>query len=771
MPSPSASNPAQQGPWDDSPVSTSGSANDKLIERIRTRYRYMLRATQMIRDHGDLCMRALSPEGPWDPLEREARKEQKRPCIHLDQLSQYPNSLVNKVRQSPRGVKVEPGGNGADQKSAELRGDRIRAIWRESNGNQAMFTALQCAAERGYGVVTMECEEIAWDGFDQRMKIVREPDPNAVLWDPDCREADSSDMQDGFKLWRMPISDFKREYPNAEITDFNIENQAIAPDWVNLDRQTIMLARYSYIEKKRRHVYLLDDGSPRGLKVFRDELPKDVKPKDGYLEYRGQDMEILKEKDAIQKSVQQCITNGLEILDENDWAGSTIPIYPLLGKEKFVRVDGVTQRVLDSLITNAIQGQMGFDSAKTNEVETANMVPKATYLMYEGQADTNTDWENINKTPTPFAEIKAIPDGANGQILPLPTRQDFNPQIEPMEVMAESYRRAIQSAIGSHGFTITDDTNVKSAKAVGLLQQQSDVGEYHFNDNYEVVVLRLGRDMNELLDKIEDTPRDVGIYGRDGVGKTIRINEPSTGPDGQIVEHRYTPRDPKTGEALTDAAHSVVIETSADYRTQKDEAMSVVQALMAGPFGPLIADLGVGWMDLGPYGDKMKERLIPPQFKTQDGQPSIPPQVQQQLGGLQQQNQQLTQIVHQLLAAQDSHAADNASKEKIAAMNDETKKLGIAVSLREAEIAALTKGVVVHEQLTSEENMHLSEQEHDRQNAVLAHESAVGQQVVDAAAGAAQSAQDHSQGMQAAQQAQDAMTAQQPPPTDTTGAP
>ncbi len=769
----STSNPAQQGDWD----STSDSKGDaKLLDRIRTRYRYMEKAWRNVRDRGHLDMQALGPDGPWDPQERAARKEAKRPCIHLDQLNQYPNTLVNQVRQNPLATKVTPMGYGANDKTATLRGDRIRAIETECDAPRAYLTALLCAAQRGFGVFTMETEEIDWDGFDQRIVVVREPNPDAVLWDPDCRKADSSDMQDAFKIWRIPIADFKRDWPDAQVTDFNLEHQSTAPEWVNIEKQTVQLAKYSYIEKTSRYLYLLDDGTPKGKKVFKDELPKGAKAKAGQMTFAdGRTQEILKEKKATQQQVKRCVTNGIEILSEVDWAGKYIPVFPMLGAEKYVKTEtvtglgtsGVVELVLESYIRNAIDGQKAFDSAKTNEVEAANMVPKIVYLGYEGQFDTATDWKNINKLPTVYAEIALVSDPATGATLPLPQRVPYDPPVQSMELLADGALRSIQAAIGSHGFLKQDDTNVKSGKAVALLKSQSDVGSYHFIDNYMATIRHAGRAMNDLLDKIEDTPRDVGLHKADGTQEIVHINEPyKDKKTGQMVEHRYTPRDPQTNEPSTDANHDVIVDAGPSYESERDQARDFVQSLVATPAGQLVLDLLVKWSMTGPFADEIAERLTPPQFQKHEGQPDLPPQVKQQMAQLQQQNQQLTEELQRANQEREAETAKTQGKLQIEQLS---KKMEMAIqqmkdatSLAVAAINQKGQLLITHEELTSEENLALAAQGHEI--AMASAGSKVGAAAADQAAAqaATASAQDHGQALeQQDQQSQAALDQQQ----------
>lgn len=748
MPSPITHNPASGGGFrtDDQQPSK---ADEKLLTRIRERYKYMCKAHEKNRENGDKDIQALYGEyGPWDEKEVEARIQQKRPIVHLPQLTQYPRALINQVRANPQGVKVNPAGGGASQETANLRGNRIRAINAECNAKQAFLTALENAATRGYGVVTMETEDIAWDSIDQRIKIVREPDPNAILWDPDYREADASDIQDGFKLWRLPREEYKRRWPNAVVQDFTAEDAGIAPDWCG--KETQLVARYSYYETTERHIYAIEDQSqPSGvLKVFKDELAEGVKVEritrpgaNGKKEtviigIDGAVHRVLWEKPrAVEKSVKQCTTNGVEILSRNDWAGKWIPIFPMIGEEVWIRENGVTERRTYSYIRQAIHGQQAFNSAKTNEVEAANMVPKTTYWMYEGQEQTQTDFENINRIPTPYGLVKPTVESMPGQLLPHPERAPYDPPIQAMEVMAEAARRAIQAAIGSYGFTIQDDTNVKSGKAVNALKAQSDIGSYHFIDSYETTIRHVGRAESDLLDKIEDTPRDVSLVMDDGTHKMVRINEPYRDPDtGETVEHRYAPQRRMDG-VIGDARHDVVIDSGKSYETQQMEASDFVEGLVSSPMGPRVADLAVKWKNLGTYGDQMAERLKPPDVAEKEGLAN-PEQARQLAGMLQAQNAKLTETVQQLLAERESKQQDLdskkaiemekiASNERIAALEAQIEQLKISAQLKMKEMEIASKSAIVAEELTSSENLAKESREADRDIAELSHEQAI----------------------------------------------
>lgn len=664
---------ASKGPHDGAATSR----KDKLLERVRKRFDYMTHAWKEIRDEAELDMRAQSIEGPWKPEERNARVKQKRPCIHLDQLNQYTNNLVNEVRQNPLAIKVDPAGDGATEETAELRGNRIRQIEYESNATQAYLCAFENAAMRSYGVFGVVVDFKSWDSRDQAIRIRRFPNPDAVLWDPDCKEADFSDMQDAFVLDRVRKDEFERKYPDASVTDFGPDVVRLAPQW--FDDDSVQVGEYWYIDAKARRMFFVEtlEGEHR---IFADEL-EDFKVKDGQLILSdGTVFTITEERKTRQPTVKQCLTNGVEILDETEWVGRWIPLFPVIGKEKYIREGNRVKRVIESYIRQARDAAMLFDYYKTNEAEVVGMTPKTPFIGYEGQFDGHDEeWRDIGHVPRAFLTARAVTEETGAAILPLPQRQPYDPAIQALEIGAESARRAIQAALGSYGFTRLDDTNVKSGKAINLLDRQSDMGSFHFIDNFKTSLRHAGRVIDDLLDKIETGPREVGVRKMDGTHEVVKINQPYRAENGEEKINRY-----RTAE---EARHDVTISTGPSYQSQREEASEFADLLAQSKdpsifklLGPLIVRL----KNLGPIGDEMAdllELLQPPEAKAlKEGQPQIPPEIQEQL---QQYEAALTDAMKQLEEFKSKNAEIQAtveiermriaSEEKIALANNETK--------------------------------------------------------------------------------------------------
>jgi hypothetical protein len=126
------------------------------------------------------------------------------------------------------------------------------------------------------------------------IKIVRIPNPDTVLMDPNCVEATCSDAEGCFVFTVMRKADFKRKYPWAQKTSFTADDQKFAPDWFPGD--DIIVAEWWEIEKTYRTLLCLpaeaigllpegkeppqlesvmvDGEEKQAVSLYEDELPR-----------------------------------------------------------------------------------------------------------------------------------------------------------------------------------------------------------------------------------------------------------------------------------------------------------------------------------------------------------------------------------------------------------------------------------------------------------------------------------------------------------------
>jgi len=691
--------------------------NEKLLKEIRDNFQYALDAWGDIREEAKKDMRYVAGD-PWDPAERAARNDpaSKRPCLTFDELTQYVNQLINQVRQNPIAVKVSPKGNGATDQTAEMRQGMIRAIEYKSKAQAAYISAFENAAQRSYGFFAISTDYVSENSFDQEIKVRRIPNPDSVLIDPDCKEADCSDMGFGFILDNIQREDYEDKYPNAEIKSFTPEMEKDYPDWIKAD--SIQVAEYWKVNKSYRTLMLLDE---QGTTAFLDEYEgaklggSEVVMKD------GKRFPVLNYRKCETRKVCQYITNGVEILEENDWAGKWIPIVPVLGKELYVDKGSGSKRVLLSLIRMARDPFMMYCWLRSNEAEEGSMTPKTPFICYEGQLEGHEEeWQRVTKEPLAFLQVKPVIDGATQAVLPLPARQPFQPNFAAYEIVCEAARRAIQAAMGISPLpTAAQRQNEKSGIALQRINQQEQIGSFHFIDNYKRSIEHAGRIYDDLIPHIYDTARDVHIRKPDESAKTIKLNQ-AYQDEGKDVHY-----DTSVGE------HEVTISTGPSYDSQREAVADFAETLASTPLFPRIADLIIRLRNLGPLGDEMADRVTPPEF-AKDGNPAAKlAQAQEQQQMAQKMIQELQGELQKLQVEKQGKVIDNQYRMELEKLKIEAQVTiaEITTKSQEALQRAKLEADMQHKlQVSSDElAMHESEQQHEKDLAEQQHEQTLEQ--------------------------------------------
>ncbi len=634
-----------------------------LLAEIRDRYRAWSDKWRTAREERKVDMRHILGD-PWEPEDRKARKEDGRPCINHDELNQYVSGAIGNLRAAKRGIKVEPGGNGASDKTAEFRQNLIRGIEYKSQAQGAYLNAYQAMLEGSYGFIRCGRRYVSQDvdgPDDQEIRISNIPNPDSVLYDPDCKAADWSDPRAVFVLDPMPIEEFKRQYPDAECKDFTEEDRRIAKDWIG--EKDVLTAEYWRIEITRQW------NTRRTRKVEK-------------------------------KQVVQYITNGVEILERNPQPGEDIPIVPFIGLERWIDEGGGPVRKINSMVRLARDPQMSLAYLCSQQMEEAGLTPKVPYLGYVGQFETDKEaWDNATRKPHPYLQVDPIPDTANGQVLPLPQRVPFTPNTQAYEVGKDSCRRAVQAAMGISPLpTAAQRSNEKSGVALERIQQQQAIGTLTFVDKFEAALAYLGRIIDSWIPVTYDTPREVAIRLPDDTHKVVHISDsPQFNPETQ-QEEQYQ---------IGEGQHDITIGTGPSDASQREAADNFLDTLIANlanlpvapPQAAKLLSLAIQMKQLGPKGDEMAEIISP----SDKGQPQIPPQLQQAVAQMQQQMQALDAYakqkeaeVQELQQKLDAKVVDNEYRLKI-------ETLKIEADIAKAEIA--TKAQSIEERMAFVEDM------------------------------------------------------------------
>ncbi len=632
------------------------------LKEIRDGFQYAVDSWRDIYKDGDEDMRYVIGD-PWPTEEKRMRKESGRPCLSLDELSQYINQRINDVRQNKRAIKLSPAGEGADDKTAELRADIIRTIERKG-GLQAYITGYENAIQRGFGFWGVGKRYVSEESFEQELFIRRFPNPKAVYIDPDAKEAACGDMRYAYVVEDIPKKQFKQRFPGAATKDFPSEMINQYPLWIK--DETIQLCEAWKMKVKPSKLFLLRNPADNQLlHIFKRELPKEASIESDWIIFpSGLRFEILKERDSERREIIKQLVNGIEILEQTEWEGKYIPIIPVFGSEYWVDTGAGSKRVLHSLVRKAEAAAMLHNYIATAKIEAIGQVLKAPYIGFEGTIEGHEEeWKWANRKPLTMLLVKPILDPTGTALLPPPQRNQWEPQIQGYEIVDESAKRSIQNAMGMYNASVgRQDTQAKSGVAIEKLDVQSDQGNYHYIDHFDEAIIQTGRILDNMIPKVYDTPRDLLISKADETQAAVRVNEPVTENGVQTVH------------STTRGRYEATISVGPSYQSQRQLASDFVDLLVQNlgtlpiqpEVKPKLLAMSITLKQLGPIGDQMVEMLNPKEDEDAG-------MLRQKLEQMQQVTQVLTQQVNQLVEEQQSKIRELESKEAVAGMETAAK--------------------------------------------------------------------------------------------------
>jgi Phage P22-like portal protein len=732
-------------------------SDEAILQEILDDYDYDVANLTKIRAEAAIDV-AYASNDTWTVDDEKVRAG--RPMLNLDQLSQYRNQIENTVRQNKRGVKVSPAGNGATDATAELRANRIREIEYQSHAQEAYSQMFSDCLTRGYGFgrIVAEYEDEASDNQVFRAKAIA--NPNQVIPDTDGQSTSGRDWKRCVFIDSLSHAQFKRDYPDAAIRDFeNPDTQLAAGKWLTATRVQIAEAWR-----------VTETPNPRGT----------GKP---------------------HREVCMYLTNGLELLakhgapKKHPWKGKYIPFISCLGRIIYKDTGaGGSEKLILSYARFARDGAKGYNWAKSTILEKLALPVKASLIGYKGQADADTikDITRATQEHVPWLEFAPTMDATGTAVLPLPQYGTREPDIQADMIVAEGFARDIQNALGH--FNASDgrlgQTKVVSGIALQEQKRAGDLGSYDFQDHYDDALKFFGEQYDDLLDHYDDAAKEIATRLPDLSVKMVTVNTPTgRAQDGSPT---YDPKDARFGVGR----HTVTISTGPSSDSQREAGKEAALTLLNNPQAfPIVASDAVKLMDLGPIGDQMAEDLEflqPPAMQQarqqKDGGAPDPRQLQQHLEQLKQQLQHAEGVMQQMDGELKGKQAEIASKEKIAQLEIASKERIAAADRaadRETKLAvayelAKTKDKAFFYEERARIGAHLQDtaaqaasELHEHQQAELARVAAVEQAqaaqqhqvgLAAAGAGAAADAQaaGHAQTLEVGQQAADLAAAPEP---------
>jgi len=614
----------------------------------------------------------------WDPATRRERELDKRPCLTFNRMPGFLHQVENEVRQNRIGITINPADNGIDKDTAKVDQGLIRHIQYDSKADTATHSAFVEACRSGLGAFKLVAQYVEDESFDQELKIEQIPDAiHRFHFDPFAKQPDRSDAAYAFEAEVLSHDEFKRQFGESATAKSNAFDGAYGnfdDDW--LTAEGVRVANYWYVEVRRRKLLLLNSGQT----VFADEagvLPEGVT--------------VEKEREVLARNVKCAKLNGVEVLGEYEWPGSTLPLFPVVGEELWV--DGRRQRF--SLTHFAQDPQRLYNYYRTSEAEVVGLAPKAPYVAAEGQLEGHEhQWATANTKNWSTLPYKT--KSLDGNLVPAPRRDVAEPPIQALSLGAGQAADDMKATTGIYDASLGARSNETSGIAILRRQTEGDLSNLHFIDNLARAICACGRSIVEVKPRYYDTARQIRILGEDEKVRVVKVNQECVDEDGRT--HNYS---------MSANKYDVRVSAGPSYTTQRQEAFTTLtEFVRAYPdllkIGGDIVFRNSDVSGAEELADRFK-RGLPPGLAddAKDGLPQIPPELQAQIQTLVQQNQQLTAALNQASEQARTKQLELASRENVVTLQEETKRaIALAqidsregLELLRQEIAQLTARV------------------------------------------------------------------------------
>ena len=603
-------------------------ARDRLKENIDRE------SQNRIKQKDDLLFCTLEQ---WPDSIRSARENDPngaRPCLTIDQINQYIVQVENDERQNRPSIKIRPVDDRADVKTAEVLQGIVRQIEDQSNAQVAYITAGGSAVRVGEGYFRVVTEYENETSFNQVIRIKRVPDMFCVYLGLH-QMPDGSDAEYGFIFEDIPLQTFRRLYPKAKYqsTDFSgIDN--FTQYWGDYQK-TVRIAEYFYTVHEDKTLVFLADGRSMTAEKY-DQLTEKPEVKD--------------RRASKQKKIKWCKLTGLEILEKRDWAGKYVPIVKVTGKEAWI--DG--QRITWGLVRPAKDSLRMYNYWASTITEKIGLAPKTPFIGAKGQFEGQEDrWAQANVQNFSYLEYNAMT--VDQTIVPAPQRQQPAPLEVAMIQQLQVIREDVKASLGMYKASLGQEQPNQSGKAILALVRESDTGTFHFQDNLSISIRYCGIILTDLAPKIYDTARIMKILGEDGKVEMCQLD-----PEQQEACREIQDSEGKIRNIynIGIGEYDVTSTVGPSYNTKRMEAATLFTDLANSSKDPasaaVVRYLAIKNSDFNgaQQAAEMLEKLLPPGLVKKEGQPEIPPEVQQQLQQMEQAGNELLQENQELKSGQ-----------------------------------------------------------------------------------------------------------------------
>lgn len=538
----------------------------------------------------------------WDETVATARRARRKPVLTVNRLPAYVAQIVNNRLLNETEIRVLPDRDGTKE-VAEVRQGLIRSIFKNSTSDFARDEAMKYQVICGIGGFEMCPSYESDDTFDQHIEIKPIVDPLAVVWDAMSVLPCGGDATHAFVCDSIPTKVFKKRYPWAAVSDFDVGNFSRFTEWFQEDAVQIV-SYWRMIEDGEKTIALMVDGTT-----------KEIDPKlaaqavaEGLIAKRADGSPYI--KTVPRKFAERYLCSGANILEGPYRLPITsIPVYRVPGWE--LREGNRVNRW--GLVRFLKDPQRLHNYWRSTIAEQLVAAPRNKWVATKDAVTGHEkEWQNSHLSDDPLL----IYNSEGGK----PERVAPSPADAGLLTEAANTVQDIRDVSNIHEASLGMKSNEVSGKAIQARQQMTDLASFIYHDRLRLAEERCAKNINELIPVIYDTTRMLTVLGPDDKALQVVINDPSD-PNSDITIGKY-------GLTVTTGPATVT------KRALVKEEMAAVLTRMPDQAGAYM-DLWVDLLDV-PNVDAWKQRakaMLPPGLK---GSEDMTPEEMQQAEAAQQ---------------------------------------------------------------------------------------------------------------------------------------
>lgn len=541
-----------------------------------------------------------------------------RPAITINLCRPLSNQVNNSIRKLQPQITVKPRSDGATPETAEVIEGKCRAIQYDSDAEIAYDTAAQYATDSGYGVFGLEAvEREDGNGFEVKLRTIY--DPSTVFFDPSAKKPDRSDAKWALVIDRMSRIDYLAgfgESATAEANFYPANTDASVQGWMNPGAKddSVLVAEYYVIEPWK------GDDVAQGRDMAQSSEP------------------IAKAPRRRRNRVIKRIINGMEVLEEAELPGDSIPLFAVHGDETWI--DG--ERHIGSLLRDARGPQTMRNWTATKKAEVLSMTNTNPYLVTPRMIQNVEDrWKKLHLGTYAYITFNPDPQMPEG-----PKRLDTGePPVAALTAAEAMATQEIRDVTGVQDPALGKQQYAQQpGYAIQQLRSESDTSVAHYTDNLGRAMRTCGRLMIDWIQTYYDIEEQWQIIDGKMQEKTVWVNKPAVDDKGQAYNHQ-----------ITQGRYEFVVEMGPGYDTQREESQSLYSGLASGggDLADVYAYLALKNSDAAgaEEGAELIQRALsmkmPGLFGDADQvNPAVIPQMQAQIQQLQQALQQAGFVIH-----------------------------------------------------------------------------------------------------------------------------